>query len=172
MIKSAVHFFYGKEVCIACWQKGICSLDRVGEQATGLKSYPPWSFFPWSGRSKAANRTGVLYQCFLLLVVVPCHSVGEMNHFMALQRFRIQMLSFHIPLSRVCRLYNSFFRDQYIPFVIELHQVCRIWGFRTMVMKGSIFWDITPCSPLKVNRRCGGTCVLHLQGRIISRARN
>jgi hypothetical protein len=28
------------------------------------------------------------------------------------------------------------------------------------VMKNSIFWDITPCSPLKVNRRFGGTCRL------------
>jgi hypothetical protein len=31
-------------------------------------------------------------------------------------------------------------------------------------MQSSIFWDITPCSPLKINRRFGGTC-LHLQGR-------
>jgi hypothetical protein len=37
-------------------------------------------------------------------------------------------------------------------------------------MKSSIFWDITPCSPLKVNWRFGGTCRLHPQGRIISRA--
>jgi hypothetical protein len=41
-----------------------------------------------------------------------------------------------------------------------------------VVMKSSIFWDITPCSPLKVNWRFGGTCRLHLQGRKISRARN
>jgi hypothetical protein len=27
-------------------------------------------------------------------------------------------------------------------------------------MKSCIFWDITPCSPLKVNRRFGGTCRL------------
>jgi hypothetical protein len=26
-----------------------------------------------------------------------------------------------------------------------------------VIMKGSIFWDITPCSPLKVNRCFGGT---------------
>jgi hypothetical protein len=39
-------------------------------------------------------------------------------------------------------------------------------------MESSIFWDITPCSPLKVNRRLGGTCCLHFQGRRISRARN
>jgi hypothetical protein len=32
-------------------------------------------------------------------------------------------------------------------------------------MKSSIFWDITPCSPLSVNRRFGGTYRLHLQGR-------
>jgi hypothetical protein len=31
-----------------------------------------------------------------------------------------------------------------------------------VVMKISIFWDITPCRPLKVNRRFWGTCRLHL----------
>jgi hypothetical protein len=35
--------------------------------------------------------------------------------------------------------------------------------------KSSVFRDITPCSPLQVNQRCGGTCRLHLQGRIISK---
>jgi hypothetical protein len=39
-------------------------------------------------------------------------------------------------------------------------------------MKGSIFWDITPCSPLKVKRRFGGTHRLHLQDRRICQARN
>jgi hypothetical protein len=41
-----------------------------------------------------------------------------------------------------------------------------------VVMKSTIFWDITLCSPLKVNRRFGRTYRLHLQGRRISRARN
>jgi hypothetical protein len=48
-------------------------------------------------------------------------------------------------------------------------------GFEVLtvvVMKNSIFWDITPCSPLRVNRRFGGTHRLHLQGRRISWARN
>jgi hypothetical protein len=31
-------------------------------------------------------------------------------------------------------------------------------------MESTIFWDITTCSPLKVNRRFGGTYRLHLQG--------
>jgi hypothetical protein len=39
-------------------------------------------------------------------------------------------------------------------------------------LKSTIFWDITPCSPLKVNRCFGGTYRLHLQDRRIRRARN
>jgi hypothetical protein len=34
-----------------------------------------------------------------------------------------------------------------------------------VVMKSSILWDIMPCSPLKVNRRFGGTYRLRRQGR-------
>jgi hypothetical protein len=33
-------------------------------------------------------------------------------------------------------------------------------------MKSTIFGDITPCSPLSVSRRLGGTYRLHLQGRM------
>jgi hypothetical protein len=32
-------------------------------------------------------------------------------------------------------------------------------------IKSTIFWDITPCGPLSVNRCFGGTYRLHLQGR-------
>jgi hypothetical protein len=32
-------------------------------------------------------------------------------------------------------------------------------------MKSTIFWDITPCSPLSIKRRFGGTYRLHLQDR-------
>jgi hypothetical protein len=38
-------------------------------------------------------------------------------------------------------------------------------------MKISIFWDITPSSPLKINRSFGRTCRLHHQDRWINRAR-
>jgi hypothetical protein len=37
-------------------------------------------------------------------------------------------------------------------------------------MKNTVFWDITPFSPLKVTRCFGETYRLHLQGRRISRA--
>jgi hypothetical protein len=36
-------------------------------------------------------------------------------------------------------------------------------------MNTSVFWDITPCSPLKINRRFVRTRRLHLQRRRISR---
>jgi hypothetical protein len=41
-----------------------------------------------------------------------------------------------------------------------------------VVMKSSIFWDIMPHTPFKVNRRFRGTCRLHFQGRRISQAKN
>jgi hypothetical protein len=47
----------------------------------------------------------------------------------------------------------------------ELYFLCfRASGFNINVIKSTIFWDITPCSPLKVNRRFGETSCLHLQG--------
>jgi hypothetical protein len=39
-------------------------------------------------------------------------------------------------------------------------------------MRSSIFWDITPCSPLKVNRRLGITSRRHRQIRRRRQARN
>jgi hypothetical protein len=39
-------------------------------------------------------------------------------------------------------------------------------GFKVLtavVMNSTIFWDITPCSSLSLNRRFGGTYCLHLQ---------
>jgi hypothetical protein len=41
-----------------------------------------------------------------------------------------------------------------------------------VVVKNCNFWYITPCSPLKLIRRFGRTRRLHLQGLIISKARN
>jgi hypothetical protein len=39
-------------------------------------------------------------------------------------------------------------------------------------MTSSLFWDITPCSPVKINSCFGGTYRYHLQGRIVSQATN
>jgi hypothetical protein len=51
----------------------------------------------------------------------------------------------------------------------------RYAGFQfltTVVIKSSVFWDVTPRSPLKVKRRFGGTHPLHLKGRRIRQARH
>jgi hypothetical protein len=47
----------------------------------------------------------------------------------------------------------------------------RVDCLTAVVMNSTIFWDITPCSTLKVNRHFGGIYRLHLQSRKISRAR-
>jgi hypothetical protein len=46
-------------------------------------------------------------------------------------------------------------------------------GFKDLtpvVMKSSVFWNITPCSPLKIKGRFGGTFLLNLQLQRISQA--
>jgi hypothetical protein len=35
------------------------------------------------------------------------------------------------------------------------------------MFKSSTFWDIKPCTPLKIDRRFGGTCRHYLQNRRI-----
>jgi hypothetical protein len=56
------------------------------------------------------------------------------------------------------------------------HGVFNIWQSHEYIIlhttRDSIFWDITLCSLLKVNRQFGGTCYLHLQGWRVSEARN
>jgi hypothetical protein len=55
------------------------------------------------------------------------------------------------------------------PFILrEEHRV--MVGFEVLtavVLKSTIFWDITPCSPLRINRPLGGAYSLSLQGRKI-----
>jgi hypothetical protein len=41
-----------------------------------------------------------------------------------------------------------------------------------VVMNSTTFWDIEPCSPLRVSPRFGRTYRLHLQDRKLSRSRN
>jgi hypothetical protein len=47
---------------------------------------------------------------------------------------------------------------------------CKIRCFRILLVKSSILWDITACSPLKVNQSFGGTCRFLFQGRKINQA--
>jgi hypothetical protein len=45
-------------------------------------------------------------------------------------------------------------------------------SFKLLVKDSYIFWDITPCSPVKVDRRFGGTYRYHPQDRRVSQTRN
>jgi hypothetical protein len=36
--------------------------------------------------------------------------------------------------------------------------------FAAVTMKNAVFWDVVPCGFI-INRRLGGTCCLHLQGK-------
>jgi hypothetical protein len=59
----------------------------------------------------------------------------------------------------------------YIPHDVTVHIGLIYVGsefLTAVVTESSVVWDITPCSSLKVNQHFGGTCRLHLQGRIIS----
>jgi hypothetical protein len=55
-------------------------------------------------------------------------------------------------------------RISYIDLLSSVHIIVGFEVLTAEVMQSSIFWDITPCSLLKENRRFGGTCP-HLQGR-------
>jgi hypothetical protein len=57
----------------------------------------------------------------------------------------------------------------FLPTTVLLNMDLRFEVFITVAMKRSIFWDITACSPLKVNWHFGGNYRLHLQGRKIGR---
>jgi hypothetical protein len=46
------------------------------------------------------------------------------------------------------------------PFFKKRKQISEL-----LIIKSTIFWDITPRTPLSVNRLFGGTYRLHLQGR-------
>jgi hypothetical protein len=57
----------------------------------------------------------------------------------------------------------------------SLRHTCINVGFEVLtwvIMKNSTFWNITACSPLKVNRQFGGTFPFHLQGRRTRQAGN
>jgi hypothetical protein len=59
---------------------------------------------------------------------------------------------------------------KWCPWIISHHVNKSLWSTcRTACLtKSSVFSDMTPCSPLKANRRYGGICRLHLQDRRIS----
>jgi hypothetical protein len=56
------------------------------------------------------------------------------------------------------------FRAQNITVVFFRNVIIGSEVLTAAVMKNSVFWDITLCSPLEVNRCFGGTYWFHFQG--------
>jgi hypothetical protein len=76
---------------------------------------------------------------------------------------------FFLHKSPLC--YNSHLLLRFlISLSLSLDVFCYLFEPFISRFKSTIFWDITPCSPLKVNRRFGEIYCLDLQGRRISRA--
>jgi hypothetical protein len=46
-------------------------------------------------------------------------------------------------------------------------EVKKVKVVKSCALNSSILWDIASCNPLKVDRRFGGACRLHLEGRNI-----
>jgi hypothetical protein len=61
-------------------------------------------------------------------------------------------------------LFLSSHQTDYITHIVFLSSLIIL--AKEIYMKSTIFWDITPCSSLKVNRLFGGTYRIHLQARI------
>jgi hypothetical protein len=55
--------------------------------------------------------------------------------------------------------------------ILNLADLSKLCVVKLYFKRRYVFWDITPCSRLKVSIRFGGICRLHLQGRRISQRR-
>jgi hypothetical protein len=71
-----------------------------------------------------------------------------------------------------CRMLGTCYEPYWLRTLGEVIARFRHLVWNMIRIESPILRDITPCSPLKVNRRFGGTCGLYLQGRWISQARN
>jgi hypothetical protein len=83
------------------------------------------------------------------------------------QRSRIVKHSYNKSLLSVCSLgFRKWLEGWENLMVFMVFEV-----LTAVVIKDSILWDITPCSPLEVNWRFGGTRRFHLRGWRISQSR-
>jgi hypothetical protein len=94
------------------------------------------------------------------LTLVSCSA-----YFLALKMEAIFSSETLVTIQRTTRIYTTEYDTlhKYRCENLKSYKVYRI-------LKSTVFWDITACSPLRVNRRFGGTFSLHFQGRRISRA--
>jgi hypothetical protein len=81
----------------------------------------------------------------------------------------------HFPNMLLCGIWAGLFFSDCKHSGTLLSQIIIYLRFNVLaeiVMKSSIFWNIMPCSPFKVNRRFGGIYRIYLQGLLVSQSRN
>jgi hypothetical protein len=86
----------------------------------------------------------------------------------SLEELELEILNFQEDISLKSSFSDSSVQRHFI--YIKLHFELKTDIFmcpNRQLCKESMFRDKTPCSPLNVNRRFGGTRPLHLQGRRI-----
>jgi hypothetical protein len=106
----------------------------------------------------------------------PLRHMHRVQHRPSDYRENCHVQRFPLPAKGISTYHRSlYFKETLIQirlFIGGKVQCTRISKRRRIRFKNSsIFWYITPRSPLKVNRRYGETCCIHLQGRI-NRTRN
>jgi hypothetical protein len=95
----------------------------------------------------------------------PCHKINIVRH-----------LTWHSRrLFGKCNAYSVWLHTAATKHVCQSTVFCRmeqIVILNLSSLRSSIFWDITPCSPLKINRSCRGKRCLPFQDRRISQAKD
>jgi hypothetical protein len=122
-----------------------------------------------------------------MIVVQPHPSLILTTYFAAIS-LNVILLSLSAPcgllprnscrsLCKYCLHYSNWICSPSRPLHFTIFGVAnerrRSWAHAKHVfLTSSVFWDITQCRPLKVNRHFGEICRLELQGRRICQARN
>jgi hypothetical protein len=70
------------------------------------------------------------------------------------------------------RIHGAYGWNNWIKQDWTANRLLNVWRAYPRDVKRFIFWNITPCSLVKVNRCLGGKYRLHPQGRRVSQARN
>jgi hypothetical protein len=98
------------------------------------------------------------------------NSTGKLQTRKAWSPDKVRLLPLHTGIHLMSQwLRHLFFLNKRV--LIALRCLCHSCS-GDIHLTSYVFWDITLYSPVKVNRRFGGTYCLHLQGRSISQVRN
>jgi hypothetical protein len=112
----------------------------------------------------------LIYSGCQLLTSYSSTVTGEFNELTGFRRKwygNNEVLSWHFP-GWLRKAKENLNKDIHVP--VEIQTGTSEIQTRNVTMKNAVFWDMSPCG-IFINRRFGGTCRLHLQGRRNMQAR-